>query len=235
MPNFAFDFGQCATFAPVSRNVSISRHRHECSAPATDAFRVRQPASNTESSKHPALSTRFPRRARPSANAPQPSRKTSLPPPTQPHASSTATFSARIPRSTRAAAHKLCTAHAAKHRRAVDRFRLSAKLLHLRFSFSKFSCSQTRVRSKRLLVNNPSQSDVAQRQHAHHAESLASPTHVIPARTASHAPHVAETRSHRRHALESRDRQLSQPRKEVSLLVFEITAHRGEFEMRVKC
>ena len=26
------------------------------------------------------------------------------------------------------------------------------------------------------------------------AESLASPTHVIPARTASHAPHVAETR-----------------------------------------
>jgi hypothetical protein len=36
-----------------------------------------------------------------------------------------------------------------------------------------------------------------------------------------------------RESLEPRDRQLPQPREEIAFLVFEVTTHRGELEVRV--
>ena len=66
------------------------------------------------------------------------------------------------------------------------------------------------------------------------AESLASPTHVMPARTASHAPHVADTR--RSSGVIRSKRAIVNFRshaKKSILLFFEIPAQGGQFEMSV--
>jgi hypothetical protein len=93
------------------------------------------------------------------------------------------------------------------------------------FSFSKFSRTSA-IWSKRFLVNNAAQADVLQRLHTHHRRVARVANARDPARTASHAPHVAETRMSSASSVRDARRQLSQPGKKVRSLVFEIAAQR---------
>ncbi len=143
-PNFAFDFGQCATFARVLRNVSISASstRMQCASngrvssmptcfkysivETRGAFhsieRLRQPFSKYVHNLHA---------------------KTALQLPTRPRASSTANVRfAPAPRSARAEVRKPCTAHVVKRRHAQARSRLLEAHATFASSFSKFSANK---------------------------------------------------------------------------------------------
>src|SRR6185369_2803012 len=88
------------------------------------------------------------------------------------------------------------------------------------------------IRSKRFMVNDPAQSNVAQRPHAQQCRIA----RVGHARNAcpygfTRTPGCGNTNVIGRHAFESRDGQLSQPREKILFLVFEITAECREFEV----